>query len=93
MLNKYFQYGRNALKYWIFPEMCFFSTVQDNGGSRNLVILSVKGRVVYVHPVKAYCGSGDTVLHVLNLGEELSDQICALAGIPSGKESPGFIEQ
>jgi len=66
--------------------------VQDNGWSRNLVILSVKGKVVHVRHVKAYCGIGGTVPLVLNLGERLSGQLRALAGISSGKESPAFIE-
>jgi hypothetical protein len=43
--------------------------------------------------VKAYCGIGGTVPLVLKLGERLSGQLRALAGIPSGKESPAFIER
>ena len=52
----------------------------------------MKGKVVHVHPVKAYCGIGGMVPLVLNLGERLSGQLCASVGIPSGKESPAFIE-
>jgi hypothetical protein len=52
----------------------------------------VKGKVVRVHPVKAYCEIGGTAPLVFNLGERLSGQLCALAGIASGKEFPAFIE-
>jgi len=57
-----------------------------------MVILSVKGKVVRIHHVKAYCGIGGTVPLVLNIGKRLNGQLHALAGISSGKESPAFIE-
>lgn len=66
--------------------------VQDSGWSRNLVILSVNGKVVRVHHMKAYCGIGSTVPLVLNLGKRLSGQLHALTGISSGRKSPAFIE-
>lgn len=56
------------------------------------MILSVKGKVVCVHPIKVYCGIGGTVPLVLSLDKRLSGQLHALTGIPSGKESPAFIE-
>lgn len=72
--------------------MYFIYIVQDNGWSRNLVFLSVNGKVVRVHHMKAYCGIGGTVPLVLNLGERLSGQLHALTGIYSGRKSPAFIE-
>jgi hypothetical protein len=63
----------------------FFSTVQANGWSRNLVILNMKGKVVPVRAMKVYCGNGSIVPHILNFCMEPSGWLHALTGIPSGK--------
>jgi hypothetical protein len=48
---------------------------------------NVKGKVVPLHPMKAYCGN------VLNLGMKVSGQLHVLTGLPLGKEPTAFIER
>jgi hypothetical protein len=42
--------------------------------------------------MEVYCGIGGTISLVLNLGERLSGQLRALAGVPLAKESLAFTE-
>lgn len=53
---------------------------------------NVKGKVVPLHPMKAYCGNA-FIVHVLKLGMKVSGQLHVLTGLPLGKEPTAFIER